>query len=74
VEATIREEPQSGSGVYTDVFIYWHDEITFIFEKDDRHHIVRMFREQGEILASGSQEAVRAAWRLLMPGCPERRA
>jgi hypothetical protein len=73
-EATIREELRSGSAVYTDIFIYWHHEITFMFVKDGRHHIVRMFGDKGVVIAAGGQEAVRAAWRLLMPGCPERHA
>lgn len=74
-EATIREEFRSGSAVYTDIFIYWHDEVTFMLVKEGRHHIVRMLGTHGEILAAtNSHESVRAAWRLLMPGCPERQA
>ena len=53
--------------------VHWHDEVTFIARTSETHHcIIRHLGEVLEVLASGKPEAVRAAWRLLMPECPEK--
>lgn len=78
LEATIRSEYRSGSAVDEDTIFYLHSEVTHIASKDGLFHIVRWNETvegspRGAIIASTtSREAIRAAWRLLMPGIPER--
>ncbi len=73
-EVTIQQEHRDHDQPVSRI-MWFHDEVTFLLVREGRHHIVRMFGSQGEIIAAAnSQEAVKAAWRLLMPGCPERQA
>jgi hypothetical protein len=78
LEATIRSEYRSGSAVSEDTIFYLHSEVTHIAAKDGQFFIVRWNETEngnprGTVLAATpSHGAIRAAWRLLMPGVPER--
>ena len=70
-EATIRRA--EGSHLGDDPVIHFHDDCTLLVSRDGQASIVRFDRPEiglGRTIATGSNEAMEAAWRLLLPTAP----